>query len=440
MGLPTAHGSATAFAILLAACGTPESPGNPAEPADVTPSLYVTPKEVVIHVDDDATPGGNGSGRFPYQNLPEAVAAAQAIAGVVAIKVEPGDYALAEPLVIDRSVDLLGSTEQVESDDPWPTGEVAAGTRTRIFATNQLGSYSLVVVGRGDGSVLTGVRISGFVFEGTATGSEVLLTRVQNYWVGDNVFRAPANFALWSIASSGRVTGNHFSGVQTGAIFAGGYQASPANIVFTGNRSVRNNLGGALLNAASINIPELGDELNAIVRNNDLSDNAFNPNQGFGLRVVIVRRDLGAPGSVQSSAHIQALVQDNRVAGNQIGIVLDAGFPYRLVGATCDTRVYSGGIDLTVLGNTVTGSLRTPSLVTFTRHQAALTPSTLPQWQYLHGATFVIADRDGTLADAWIDHPASDPVLGSCPADAAHEPLQNALIYNGVALPNGRNF
>ena len=62
------------------------------------------------------------------------------------------------------------------------------------------------------------------------------------------------------------------------------------------------------------------------------------------------------------------------------------------------------------------------------------------QWQYLHAATFVISDRDRTLADARIDHPASDPFLGPCPGDAAHEPMQNALIYNSVALPNGRNF
>ena len=64
----------------------------------------------------------------------------------------------------------------------------------------------------------------------------------------------------------------------------------------------------------------------------------------------------------------------------------------------------------------------------------------LPQWQYLHAATFVITDRDGTLADAWIDHPEFDPFLGPCPGDAAHEPLVNVLIYNDAMLPNGRNF
>ena len=87
----------------------------------------------------------------------------------------------------------------------------------------------------------------------------------------------------------------------------------------------------------------------------------------------------------------------------------------------------------------MTDSVLTSALVTFTRHQAALNPSLLPQWQYLHGATYTITDRDGTLADAWIDHPAADPFLGPCPADASKEPLANVLVYNGGALPEAGN-
>jgi len=64
----------------------------------------------------------------------------------------------------------------------------------------------------------------------------------------------------------------------------------------------------------------------------------------------------------------------------------------------------------------------------------------LPLWQYLHAATFVVSDADGTLANAWIDHPATDPYVGPCPGDATHESLGNVLIYNGAVLPNGRNF
>ena len=73
----------------------------------------------------------------------------------------------------------------------------------------------------------------------------------------------------------------------------------------------------------------------------------------------------------------------------------------------CDTRTYSGEIAASFAGNTVAHNLLTSGLVTFTRNSAALDATMLPRWQYLHGAIFTIADSDGILADAWIDHPVS---------------------------------
>ena len=397
--------------------------------------------DVVIHVDDDAAPGGDGSGRSPYKNLPEAVAAARAASGEVLIKVKPGAYALSETLVIDRSLQLRGSTKQVDSDDAWPSGESTAGTEARVYSINP-SLAQLIVVGRPDASVLENVTIRGFVIVGPAPGIgvSVRVNRTQGFWIADNVFRGPAGFAFQSTASSGRVTGNHFSGVGTGAVFTGGYPESPSNVVATGNRSVRNNLGGMVLNGASVDIPELGDLLNAVVRDNDLSDNTANASQSFGLRMFIIRRDLGLAGDEQSSANVQALVQSNRIHGNRFGVVLDAGFPYRSVDGECDSRVYSGTIDLQMLGNAVTGSLVTPALVTTTRSVASLNVSQLPQFQYLHGATFAILDQDESLAGAHIDHPAADPYLGPCPGDSTNEPLGNVVTYNGVVLANGKNF
>ena len=399
-----------------------------------------TDASIVIRVDDDAAAGGNGSGQSPYNTLAAALEAAKATSESVRVIVAPGEYAITETLVIDRSLDLRGSTELLKGTDGWATGHAAAGTETRIVAASSLGAQPVILVGRSDVTVLDDVSIRGFVFEGTTSGVEVLLTRVQDYVVKANIFRAPALFALQSVASSGRVTGNHFSGVGTGAIFAGGYPESPSSVVFTGNRSVSNSTGGVLLNGVSINLPELGDQLDAVVRGNDLSDNTGIPNQSFGLRVFIIRRDLGAPGDTQSSARVNALVQDNRIAGNRIGIVIDAGFPYRRVGTVCDPRVYSGAVDLEFVDNTVTGNLVTPALVTFTRNVAALNQALLPQWQYLHDATFVISDHDGALADAWIDHPELDPFVGPCPGDETHEFLGNVLMYNGAVVPNGTNF
>jgi hypothetical protein len=173
-----------------------------------------------------------------------------------------------------------------------------------------------------------------------------------------------------------------------------------------------------------------------VVSGNDLSDKTANPKTSFGFRIGVP----GEPAPQQSSARVHALVQGNRMVGNTLGVTIDAGFPYRTVNGVCDRRTFSGEIHVTFAGNTVAGSQLSQALVTFTRNQAALTFALLSLWQYLHGATFTIDDRDGTLANAWIDHPATDPFLGPCPGDATHEPLLNTLIYNGVEVPNDRNF
>jgi hypothetical protein len=406
----------------------------PAHPA-VNPSAAIR----VIHVDDNAALGGNGSGHSPYNNLMDALEEARTTTAAVAIKVAPGDYAIESSLVIDRSLELRGSSVLIEDADGWPTGAVEPGTETRIFGTHALGTQPVVSVGRLDGDVIDDVVICGFAFEGTSGGIEVLVRRVQGYTIKENLFRAPAFLGLQTIASSGRVAGNHFTGVDTGAVLAGGYVASPSIVTFTGNRVVGNNLGGLVLNGASIGIPELGDKLDVAVRGNDLSNNTASIATA-GVRLFILRRDLGAPGDSQSTGNIRALLQGNRIIGNRIGLLADAGFPYRRVGTTCDQRVYSGSIDLTLKGNTLTDSLLTPALITFTRNTAALNPATLPQWQYLHDARFTITDREGTLADAWIDHPERDPVLGPCVGDIVNETLNNILRYNTVNLSNGRNF
>jgi len=397
-----------------------------------------------IHVDDDAAPGGDGSAGLPYNNLPDAFSAAKTRIGPVIIEAAPGVYRVDHSLTIDHSMELRGSSGLVTGADGWPTGEVTRGSETRIVGTTLLGTDPLVAVGRADGLAFSGVTISGFIFEATTTSVELFLTRVQDYSIYSNIFRAPAMFGMHSVASSGVVEGNYFSGVGTGAIFSGGYPASPSNVVFQRNRAVKNALGGVLLNGASIGIPELGDEIHAIVQGNDLSSNVETPNFSFGVRVFILRRDPGAPGDSQSEGNVHASVVDNRIVGNEMGFAIDAGFPYRTVppsaGLTCDPRVFSGSIDLTLGGNTLAGSRLTPALVTFTRNMAALNPATLPQWQYLHGATFTISDPDHALAGARIDHPDADPLLGPCTADAAHETMGNTLRYNGSLLPYGRNF
>src|SRR5437867_2704761 len=178
-------------------------------------STLLGPAPTVVFVDANAAAGGEGSARFPFRDLQDAVAAAALIPRPVVINVGPGDYMLTESLIVERSfIELRGSTEIVQDDDGWPTGETVPGTETRVVAANPAGSQSLFVFGSPDtGSLLNDVTVRGFIFHGATRGAEVLLNRVQNYQVEGNIFATPAFAGLQSVASSGRATGNYASGV-----------------------------------------------------------------------------------------------------------------------------------------------------------------------------------------------------------------------------------
>ena len=167
------------------------------------------------------------------------------------------------------------------------------------------------------------------------------------------MFRTGGKYGLESIASSGQVIGNHFSHLLTGAILAGGYAEPPSKVLFKGNRSVENGLGGLLLNGASAFIPEHGDQLSAVVRDNDLSRNV-----DFGVRLFVIFRVPGFPGDTQATGNIHAFLKGNLIRDNFEGVMIDAGFPFReLEGGECDPRFnYSGSVTLRVEDNTVTGS------------------------------------------------------------------------------------
>lgn len=233
------------------------------------------------------------------------------------------------------------------------------------------------------------------------------------------------------MASSGTIVGNYFSVTVTGAGILAGYPASPSSVEFVGNRAV-GNIGGLVLIGSTVRVPETGDQLDVLIRNNDLSENNRVLGFSFGLRIFTINRSLG---HTQSTGNVRAMIQDNRITDNQIGVTIDAGFPFRRVGTTCDPRVFTGRFDLEFRGNRLTGSSFIPSVITFTRNQAALRQVPFEPWQYLHSAAYNITDPDGTLADAVIDHPQFDPFVGPCPDDATHELLGNMLVYNGTVLP-----
>jgi hypothetical protein len=386
----------------------------------------------IIHVQADAEPGGDGSGKLPFANIADALALAESASGAVVL-VAPGQYPVSSTLRIQSSVELRGSNMMEMDDTGWPTGSVVPETETRIFATSALGSNALVSVAPGGSGVIDRVTIRNLTFDsGPSRGDDLSFNRVQDYSVYGNTFRGLAANGIFSVASSGRIIGNYISVDGTGVAIAAGYPASPSSVDFVGNRVV-DNVAGLVIIGSTSRVAEAGDELDVVIRNNDLSENNRVAGFSFGLRIFTINRPLG---NTQSSGNVRALIQSNRIANNQIGVTIDAGFPFRQVGTVCDSRVFSGRFDLDFRGNTLTGSQFIPALITFTRNQAALHQFPFNLWQYLHSATFEITDKDGTLADAVIDHPELDPFVGPCPNDATHEELGNTLIYNGSIVPH----
>ena len=158
---PMRRKSRTVPLVLLALLGACTSTtDSPVAPTGLAGTGSASTKKIFIDVDDDAAPGGNGSARSPFDNLPAAVAYARTVSGAVTIRVAPGDYALSQTLVIDRSLELRGSTQQAAGTDSWPSGEVVPGTATRVYASSSALPL-LVTVDSGDGSVLTDVQVRG---------------------------------------------------------------------------------------------------------------------------------------------------------------------------------------------------------------------------------------------------------------------------------------
>jgi hypothetical protein len=393
----------------------------------------------VLHVDAQSAPNGDGSGGAPLQDLGAAVTLANQLGGARII-VAPGRYEINTTIRIETPVVIIGSNVMQVDADGMPTGALEPGTESRIVATSALGANTLLIAGRADGAVLPGVTIANLTLESLSSSAfSLLLTKAQDFTIRNNTFVGPAAFAMSMSGSSGHVVGNYISGVGCGVCVGAGNTGSPAVVDVTGNRIVGNRNGGVLLNGSGSDIDEFADELETTVEGNDLSDNAGPNGVSFGVRVLVIRRDLTSVVNTQSTGHVSAIVTGNRIVHNQIGVLIDAGFPYRRVGTVCDPRTYSGSIDVTLRGNTLSGSTVTPALITFTRSTNTLTTTMATQWQYLHNSDYTISDPDGTLAGYWYDHPAVDPFLGPCANDAVNELLANHFIYNGIEVLPGRS-
>jgi polygalacturonase len=427
-------GAAVIAAVTLAGCRQePTAARNDRDGLTLeSPSRTSAVANRVVFVDDDAAPSGDGSSRTPFRSLSEAVAAINGSGGGTII-VAPGVYLVTTTIRLEKPVNIRGSNVALANSDGWPSGALLDGTETRIVGTSALGTTTTIVAGKADGTVLNNVTISNLTIETFAGGGNGLdIIKTQGFTVRDNIIRGGGLFGLTTIASSGRVSSNYITGVSCGACIGAGNPGSPATVDIIGNRIVSNRLGGLLLNGSGTAIPELADQLNATVTRNDLSHNKATPRFSFGLRLFVIRQDLGGPFDLQSTGHVSAVVRENRIDDNEVGILLDAGFPFRRVGSVIDTRQYTGTFDLSLRGNTVSNSNLTPAAITFTRVNAAFNQSLLNLWQYLYHSTYTIDDPDGSMAGVWIDHPSHDPISGA--------PLDNHIVINGIEAANGRTF
>lgn len=433
--------SLASLIVVGAFLGCADTADGPIAPlSSILASASSAPGATVLRVDASGPPNGDGSARAPFQTLDEAVTHANEVGGAT-ILVAAGVYPVASTIRIEVPLFIKGANVMGIDADGLPTGTVTSA-ETRIVATPTLGSSAMLIVGRTDAGVLHDVTIANLTFEGLAsTTLELDLLKTQDFTVRGSIFRGPAAGPAISMSgSSGQVHGNYISGVGCGLCIGGGNAASPAAVDVRGNRIVGNRNGSVLINGSGTDIDEFADHVEATVVGNDLSDNTSAAGTGFGVRLMIILRDLTSLVNTQSTGHIRAVIRGNRLVDNDIGVLLDAGFPFRQVGPVCDPRTYSGTIDLRLQDNTVAGSRRTPALATFTRSSAALTSTQAARWQYLHNSEFTISDRDGTLAGFWYDHPTNDPFIGPCPNDMTGEPLDNHLFYNGVEVATGRNY
>jgi hypothetical protein len=405
--------------------------------------------KVDLYVDAAANLNGDGSKHAPYRRITDAVATARVIwqADIdsdvkIVIHVAPGVYEgsytntgreiEALPIRLDvPNLELRGSTSMLEGNDGWPTGVFEPGTNTLLIANPPLfGEQALLVVAPTN-HVLTGhgvtvsklsFNVGDFVYS-VASGDGIVVDRVHDFTIRNNFVTGWAFIGISTTASSGKILGNYITEVGCGTCISAGNTSSPADVIVSGNRSIRNELGGVLLLGGG-GAGEIFDRLSAVVSRNDLSNNNARRDFSFGLRVSVIRRD--PPDSLnQTLGYVTATVSGNRITNNSFGVTIDAGFPYRT-----DPRRYTGTLDVAFENNQVVENRLTPALISFTRNEATLSPSRLNFWKFLERSTFNITYPDGELDGYWFDHPVSDPIDGRT--------LQNILKINGVEIPNGR--
>lgn len=392
----------------------------------------------VFYVNCAASSNGIGSAASPFNDIKTGIDRGNNYPGAV-IYVAPGVCEATSTLQVKTSLILTGSNVPVVDPSGLPTGAVVQNTETKIVAGGALATdplMSLMSVGK-DVGVLYNVSLNKLTFVAGA-GAVLEFRRTQNFVLRNSIFlgagaeQATDAPGVSTFASTGVIQANYVSRLLFGASITGGYSASPASVVLQQNR-LEGNKNGLLLVGTSDGITEPGNVLTTVVTGNDLSHNLFtNPqgvNSGFGLRVMIKGNEALGGSAGLSKGYVTAVMQSNTINQNYVGIVLDAGFPYRkLPDGTCEPRDFSGALNLTFRANAMSGNENVP-LISFTRMQVTLGSQAPSRWQYLKGTTFSIVDDRNLFGAAQLVHPLTDPVT-----DCNDGALVNLLRINGLPV------
>jgi hypothetical protein len=355
-------------------------------------------------------------------------------AGTYARPVPAGFEAL--PLILDIPKLTLKGTTVLQLDEAGlPTGFVS-GTETRLVASPRLtGAQLFIVIGPTPLLDARDVTVEGFVLDGgtpvrtTGIARGIGLTRAQGASIIGN-FITGLTFGIYTDASSYLAKGNFMTGVFAANNAGAGNSASPAHARLIMNRLSGNGAGAIFAGTALLEVFDptllpipsdtIWDHNSAELIGNDLSDNTVQRGFSSGIRFFTVG---AAPGPGKSATgNITAKVVGNRVNGNSIGIVVDAGFPTRGQGD------FTGSFSGTFEDNEIVGNDLAPIEVTFTRVNAATDLLANHQnraiYTYMKDSNYQITAPDGEFDCLWHDNPATDWISGVV--------LNNTLTINGV--------
>lgn len=415
---------------------------------------------------DCSLPAGSGTGsaQQPFSSIGAAVDAGRPLVGTygpIKISIAPGTCNVSNPIVVDYSVRIQGSSVLDFDQSGRPVGTVQSNTDTRVVAGAGLGTNAVFTVQPAVGAATVRVvyvsNLSIIGAEGATAAPAAMITvqKAQAVTVSDLVIRGAAagvvpGAGIDLSASTGYVQRSYVKGASAcGICITGGSAVSPAAMVVTQNRAMGNGAGGLLLAGTGANG---GATLTVQVNNNAFSDNSTGK-QGFGIRAMAIGTAIvDAP----NTGTVTAQITNNEMARNRYGMIIDAGWPPRnnLTGTAClDNSAYVGKLTLSLSGNTgpAQTSTEAPALLTTTRAQVWLNNQKLVRWQYLHNSTIIISDPSLTLSNGSNpspfphDAPLTDAFLnggtdgGACSGDYRQEALGNTVIYNSSFL-QGENL